>query len=73
MSLSRRLDTWLREGIIDADTAERIAAFEESRSRLQEAAARNVARAVIVINPNGTPILVDLEVDGAPLSESRSR
>lgn len=41
--------------------------------RLQEAAARDAARAVIVINPNGTPILVDLEVDGAPLSESRSR
>ena len=41
--------------------------------RLQEAAARNAARAVIVINPNGTPVLVDLEVDGAPLRESRSR
>lgn len=33
MGLNRRLDTWLREGIIDADTAERIAAFEESRKR----------------------------------------
>lgn len=41
--------------------------------RLQDAAARDAARAVIVINPRGAPILVDLEVDGAPLSESRSR
>ena len=34
---------------------------------------RDAARAVIVINPRGAPTLVDLEVDGAPLSESRSR
>ena len=33
MSLNRRLDAWLREGVIDADAARRIRAFEDTRKR----------------------------------------
>ncbi len=33
VSLNRRLDAWLREGIIDADTSAKIRAYEDDRNR----------------------------------------
>ena len=39
--------------------------------RLQDAATRNAAQILVAIDRNGTPIIVDLLVDGAPLGAGR--
>ena len=72
MALSRRLEAWVREGLIDADTAQRIEAYEATNRRptalyaligLGALAIGTGLVAIVAANWDAIPALVKLGVD----------
>ena len=85
MGLSRRLEKWVREGLIDSETAERIEAYEATRRRptalyalvgLGALAIGTGLVAIVAANWDAIPAVVKLGVDllgGAALALSIER